>query len=236
MKPTDTNQPIKKNAAAPKASFIQAADNAYNSIKEKIISNELKPGTILKEIDLAEKLGLSRTPVREAMKQLKHEGLITLESYNRNVVAVFSDKDIIEIYGIRAVLEGYATSLAAQNITNDDLDEMKRIQDEMDNLILTDLDPGTMQQGFKNLNSEFHKTIWKASKNARIEKLLESSLEIPINVPESFFSSRQKIFETSSWQHREIINALEARNPVWAESQMRAHTLSVVGIAKEIRL
>ena len=97
-------------------------DVVFENLREAILEGELKPGQRLMEVQLAEQLGVSRTPVREAIRKLELEGLVIMLPRKGAYVANMSLKDIIDVLEIRASLEGLAASLAAQRMSSDDID------------------------------------------------------------------------------------------------------------------
>ena len=110
----------------------RAVDAAYRGIREAIISGDLRSGERVSEAALAERLGVSRTPVREALNRLRNEGLIVLERYRKGYVASFTADDLREIFRLRATLEGEAARGAALRIGEEDLARMEALQDEME--------------------------------------------------------------------------------------------------------
>ena len=104
---------------------------AVEHLRSLILSGQLAPGQRLLQEELAEKLGISRTPIREALQQLASEGLVNISSYKGASVAEFSGSDLVEIYSVRIALESYAASLATQNITDADLEQLEVLMKEM---------------------------------------------------------------------------------------------------------
>src|SRR6516162_706664 len=108
-----------------------AAETAYAVLREAIVSNVLKPGTRLRADELARKLGVSKTPVREALRKLQAEDLITLQPGNALMVKSISEEQLFEIYYTREALEGMAARLAAENAGQIELARLRVIQNEM---------------------------------------------------------------------------------------------------------
>src|SRR5450432_1169608 len=108
-----------------------AAETAYAVLREAIVTNILKPGTRLRADDLAKKLGVSKTPVREALRKLQAEDLITLQPGNALTVTSISEEQPREIYYTREALEGMAARLAAENAGQIELAKLRAIQEEM---------------------------------------------------------------------------------------------------------
>jgi len=104
---------------------------AVGHLRNLILSGQLIPGQRLLQEDLAEKLGISRTPIREALQRLANEGLVNISSYKGATVAKFSASEMIEVYSVRIALESYAASLAAKNVTEEDLEQLDILMKEM---------------------------------------------------------------------------------------------------------
>ena len=108
-----------------KVQSIQEA--VVENIRQRILNGELKPGQRLVQDELTAELGVSRTPIREALNQLVHEGLVTISDHRRTFVAEFSTEDLVETYTMRAALESHAAYLAARRITEPELRKLEAI-------------------------------------------------------------------------------------------------------------
>lgn len=216
---------MSRNAAQNDAE--SAADTAYRFIRHAIITGTLQPGETLREGHLAEQVGVSRTPVREALGRLASEGLVVLERYRRGQVARFSPDDVAEIFRLRGTLEGLGARRAAHRITTTQLAELERIEDEMER-VFHELGWHRHLALFDRLNNEFHALIAHAADSPRLERILASALELPASI----FNSYAEPFEARTLrthrQHREIIDALRSRNADWAEAAMAGHLFSIV--------
>lgn len=143
---------------------------AYETLKEKILTNEYKPGEKIVELELSEKLNMSRTPIRSALAMLENDKLITNNSRNETVVSKLSLDTFLEIYDVYENLEMLAVKLASQKRTSEDLlllDEIKSYRKELMETETFDF------YEFLNIDREFHKSLWNMSKN----KMLVSELE-----------------------------------------------------------
>jgi DNA-binding GntR family transcriptional regulator len=196
----------------------QAAEHAYRCIREQILSGERSGGEWLREDGLAESIGVSRTPVREALRHLAAEGLV-LYQRNRGVqVQTWTMSDLNEIYGLRSVLEPYGCRLAATS-GRADLEALSAMNSDMEhaaNATQPDLDRVT------ELNNDFHRLIIDASGNARLGDLVTSNLQVPL-VRHTFSRYSRSSLQRSMAHHRELVDALRAEDPDWAESVMRSH-------------
>jgi DNA-binding GntR family transcriptional regulator len=195
-----------------------SAELAYQSIREQILSGELEGGQWLREGDLAAIIGVSRTPVREALNRLAAEGLVQHER-NRGVqVQSWTREDLDEVFGLRSILEPWACALAATK-GNVDMAALEQLVNDMDAaadhehpdvLVMTEL------------NDRFHHTILEATGNIRLISILSSIQEIPLRRRTySHFTPEDR--QRSLSHHHELVNALRVGDAAWAESVMRAH-------------
>lgn len=204
-----------------------AVESAYRHIRSIIIRGEFTSGEILLESRLAEQIGVSRTPVREALSRLANEGLVVLRRYRRAQVASFSMADVAEVFRLRGRLEGHAARRACLRITAADILRLEVIEDELE-AAFAELGWHKHLPRFDELNNEFHAIIARAANSPRLEKILASSLELPASIFNYYTETFEERTERTHRQHREIIAALKARNPDWAEAAMSAHLFSIL--------
>lgn len=195
-----------------------ASDHAYRLIRAQILSGDRQGGDWLREGDLAESLGVSRTPVREALRRLTAEGLVRYER-NRGVqVQAWTTEDLDEIFSLRSVLEPWASRLAALAGTAD-LDELAALAHEMDAAAAgasADVDRIT------ELNNRFHRLILDGAGNRRLSSVVSSVVQVPL-VWQTFSHYSEESLRRSLAHHHELVSALAARDGDWAESVMRSH-------------
>jgi len=150
------------------ANVGNAAETAYAVLREAIVTNTLKPGTRLRADDLAKKLGVSKTPVREALRKLQAEDLITVSAGNALTVKSISEDELFEIYYTREALEGMAARLAAGNAGQIELAKLRAIYDEMK----TPSANGNLKQ-LRQLSGEFQLALFRAARNDTMYRLLK---------------------------------------------------------------
>jgi len=138
----------------------------YRILKSSIIKGNLKPGEKLSESKIAEQLGVSRTPVREAIQKIAAEGFVKMEPNLGIVVHEFSLKDLKEVLQIRRVLEGLAASLTAEEITQEEVSQLEKIIEET-NICVIKNDVVT----YNEFNAKFHSLICQFSRNERLMKM-----------------------------------------------------------------
>ena len=196
----------------------KAAEVTYLTIRRQILSGERAGGEWLREGDLAAVIGVSRTPVREALRRLAAEGLVRHEP-NRGVqVEDWGVGDLDEIFSLRSQLEPWGCGLAATTGLAD-LDALGDLADRMDaeaRRDQPDLDAIT------ELNNRFHRTVLEASGNGRLVGLVSAVVEVPL-VWRTFSHSSREAMQRSLAHHHEIVEALRSGDAAWAESVMRSH-------------
>lgn len=196
----------------------QAAELTYRTIRDQIMTGQRSGGEWLREGELASVIGVSRTPVREALRRLAAEGLVRHE-HNRGVrVESWSLGDLDEIFGLRAHLEPWGTGLAAARGTADLvlLGELATGMDAAAARRRPDVDEIT------SLNNRFHHLVLEASGNSRLVGLVATVVEVPL-VWRTFSHYTPEALRRSLAHHHEIIDALRAGDAAWAESVMRSH-------------
>jgi DNA-binding GntR family transcriptional regulator len=187
-----------------------------------ILTGEYGPDERLIEEQLAERLGVSRTPVRQALTMLEAEGLVEIAPNRGATVCSFSIEDVWDIYDLRAVLEGHAARRAAGRIGVPELQRLRELAGEMEGL------PGRFDDHEEEirtlvaLNQEFHGTIVQASRNKRLERLINRTVEIPLMF-KAFFWYTPHERTISNHYHRQILESLEKGDADRAEIIMREH-------------
>jgi len=192
----------------------------FNSLREAIIIGELRPGERLMEVQLAEKMGVSRTPVREAIRKLELEGLVDMIPRKGAHVAELSVKDIMDVLEVRASLDGLATALAAERITDDELKELKFINGQFSSYIEKENLNGSIKK-----DAEFHDIIYRASRNDKLQVILNNLREqvqrFRVIYLKDYSSSKNLIKE-----HNDIFDAVSARTIESARSFAKTHILN----------
>jgi DNA-binding GntR family transcriptional regulator len=189
----------------------------YNSIRENILSGKYAPGESLIEKRLAEELNVSRTPIREAIRQLELEGLVESIPNKGATVKGISNKDMEDIYQIRMVLEGLAAKWAIEQITDE---EIKRLSESYELMEFytskADID------AISRLNTEFHDIIYAATKSVVLQHILKDfQIYVKWARHESLSSLGRK--ETALKEHLAILKAFKDRNSKDAEKFLTLH-------------
>ncbi len=200
-----------------------SGSSAYEEIRARILSGDFGPGERVTEEALARELGVSRTPVRQALTRLEAEGLVTLVPNRGAVVRSYSLDDVLEIYELRALLEGHAARRAAINVQPKILETLWALVSEMEGFALGAF--ASRQEAvawFTARNNRLHQAIHAASGNHRLLDLLKRTVQVPL-VYRAFFAYTDRDFALSHYYHRRIVQALECRDGDAAEALMRAH-------------
>lgn len=192
-------------------------EKVYLTLEEQIISQKLRPGESITEMKLSRELGVSRTPVREALQRLDREGLIKLVPNKGAVVLGISEKDLIDIYKIRMRLEGLATSIAAEKRDPEFCREL------CDNVELTGfyMEKGDIEK-VKNLDSQFHDIIYRSCESRMLGKTL-SELHRYIASYRKLSLAVDGRIERSLSEHREIYDAIVRGDAAAADALTSEH-------------
>lgn len=193
-------------------------------LRSLILVGEYGPRERLVEGQLAERLEVSRTPIRQALAKLEAEGLVEVAPNRGAVVCSFSIEDVWETYDLRAVLEGHAARRAASGIREPELAELRRLAAEMERVAWEGhfADHEEEIRWLVTTNQEFHGVIITASRNGRLEKLVRRTVEVPLMF-KAFFWYTPHERTISRHYHRQILGALESGDAERAEIVMREH-------------
>ncbi len=193
----------------------------FHSIREDILSGKYEKGEELKEIAIGNELGVSRTPVREALRQLELEGLVEIIPNKGAYVVGLSAKDIEDIYTIRSLLEGLCAKWAAEYINDRQLAALE------ENVDLSEFyaSKGNFEQVFE-LDSKFHEIMYEASGSKTINHLLSDYHHYVQRVRRVTIATGRAY--KSNGEHRNILNAIKAKDGAEAERLATAHVLNTM--------
>lgn len=199
----------------------RASNKAYETIRSMILSGELQAGAQLAEEALAERCGVSRTPVRDALRRLEADLLVTRTDTHRCFVADWSISDVGDAFELRAMLEGRAARRAAERMTDVALARIRATNSALFNAINQTV-PNV--SGFLDANRDFHSEILEAAESRRLASLLGTLIEQPVVWRTAHHYSRDALLRSHS-EHEELISAFARRDGAWAEATMIAHIL-----------
>lgn len=203
---------------------------AYDAVRGSIANGEFPPGAWLREPFVASSLGLSRTPVREALRMLAAEGVVELVHNRGARVVRWTAADIDEIYRLRALLEGHGAGMAARDATPSQVAELRRLAERYEQAVDDDAGaPGLSAQ----CNNAFHAAVVAASGSSRLRTLLDVISSVPL-VTQALQRYTDDDRHRSVLQHRDIVTAIVHRDEALAESAMRSHILAARYTARHV--
>ena len=186
----------------------------FRHLREYILNGVYKDHEELREVTIGEELGVSRTPVREALRQLELEGLVTIIPNKGAYVTAITRKDVKDIYKIRSQLEGLCANWATKYITDAQIEELEEV------ILLSEFHlhkkgSGQIEQ-MSEMDGKFHKILYEASNSTYVQLARTMSIEAPERA------------EKSIEEHREILEAIKAKDAAKAEQLANEHILHVM--------
>lgn len=210
--------------------YLPLRDVVFHTLRQAILRGELKPGERLMEIQLAGRLGVSRTPIREAIRKLELEGLVTMVPRKGAAVASITEKDLHDVLEVRCALEELAVELACRFITKEEIEQLKRALQEFIHS-LTKKDITTIAEK----DVAFHDVIFNATHNKRLIQLLN-------NLREQMYRYRLEYLKDSSShavlvkEHEAIIHNLEQRDIAAAKKNIKSHISNqVMAVSRNLK-
>lgn len=207
----------------------QQTAKALLGLRDLILAGEVQPGERLSEVALAERLSVSRTPLRAALQRLEQEGLVALIPSGGYAVRSFSRQEVIDAIELRGVLEGTAARLAAERATTPE--RIRAIRD-----VVADLDtvlaaePSAMDfERYEALNGMFHRLLWDLAGSDLLRREIERMTSLPFASPNAFVNTESDVpafyrsLVVAQAQHKAIISAIELREGARAEALAREH-------------
>ena len=198
---------------------VKASDLAYETIRAMVLSGELSPGEQLSEEALAERCGVSRTPVRDALRRLEAELLVRRTESQRSFVADWSMDDVADAFELRAMMEGYAARRAAERMDDATL---ARLTEENAAIRKAVESAKPDVAAFLEHNKNFHELILQAADSRRLTTLLMALIEQPVIWRTAQHYGREA-FNRSYSEHEDLLAAFARRDPAWAEAIMAGH-------------
>ena len=193
--------------------FATKAETVYGEIRRRILNGDLKPSAPLNQEALAPELGVSVTPVREAIRRLEAEGLLQFQAHKLVIVTPLTHSELSEIYEVRLQLDPYAASLAARAAKDDDLNEIDR---------LAAASSPTDQMEQVRLNHSFHRAIYMRSGNSTLTEILDRLWERTDRY-RVMLITRDAALLAASREHIEIAQAMRSRQPGLVAELVHAH-------------
>lgn len=210
---------------------VSAADTAYLAIRTDILDGVLAADDRVTETALADRLGISRTPVREAVKRLLIEGFLRRAPGEGLRVTGLNPDEVQQIFRIRCMLESYGARRAAENATEADCAELRRLAE-----VMTAHTPPQGRDDFEIIsqaNTAFHNRIMAAAQSPRLAAMLSLAVSLGLVLRTyQMFTDHDRIRQNR--HHHEIAEAIAARDPDWAEAAMAAHLLAAASVARRV--
>lgn len=202
---------------------------ALLKLREMVLSGSLAPGERLYEVALSEQIGISRTPLREALSRLEREGLLERLPAGGFAVRAFSIEDVFDAIELRGVMEGTAARLAAERGADPDiLDNMRGIVEQLDEIV----GPGARDLDFSaytEFNAAFHAGLSNLARSTIVAGEVERASRLPFASPNAFSGAQSELMEirlsliTAQTQHRDLLDAIQSRESSRAEHIAREH-------------
>lgn len=177
-------------------------DVVFESLRKAIVEGSLKPGQRLMEVQLAEQLGVSRTPVREAIRKLELEGFVIMLPRKGAYVADMSVKDIVDVLEVRAALEGLAANLAAERMEEKEIEELKKVSEDLNEA----MKERNLDEILKK-DVEFHQCIFESAGNKKLTQMINSLWEQVYRFRAGYMSD-QSAMSGIREEHEQLINAI----------------------------
>lgn len=197
--------------------YLPLRDVVFNTLREAILKGELKPGERLMELQLAAKLGVSRTPIREAIRMLEQEGLAVTVPRKGAQVARMTEKDMEDVLQVRGALDELAVRLATENITPEQLEQLEQARQRFEH----SLNSGNVKE-IAQADVDFHDAIYQATGNARLVTLLNNLREQLYRYRVEYLKDRHS-YPRLLQEHQEIVDALRRKDKSSASEAMVEH-------------
>jgi DNA-binding GntR family transcriptional regulator len=199
-----------------------AADHAYAVIRAGILDGTFAPNARLKEADLVRFCGVSRTPVREALRRLAAEDFVVVHRNQGAQVKSWSDDDLDDLFSLRALLEGYSAGRAATRIKPEGLATIDAAIAEMDAVLAARGPQQRKIAEFLRLNRIVHEQVWRAAGSQRLFSILGRLVEQALMAHTAARFSMDRLAQ-SHHHHQELQRALEVGDAAWADAVMQSH-------------
>lgn len=186
--------------------YLPLRDVVFNALREGILKGDLKPGERLMEKQLAEKMGVSRTPIREAIRKLELEGLVVMVPRKGAQVAEITVKDVKDVLEVRAALEELAVKLACTKMTDKEVVALQETVVEFESAV-----EENRLEALVQLDIKFHDIIYKATQNDKLQHIINNLREQMFRYRLAYLRNPE-FHSTIEGEHREIFDAIKARD------------------------
>jgi DNA-binding GntR family transcriptional regulator len=200
---------------SPRALYEEVAE----SLRQRIFNRELAPGSWIDELKIAEAYGISRTPLREALKVLAAEGLVTMKVRRGAYVTEVSERDLADVYHLLSLLESDAVGVVAATATDLQITELEALHRELENAAKPE---NLNREAFFEINERFHLRLLEIANNRWRDQMVADLRKVmKLNRHNSLLKSGR--IEESLNEHRAVMSAVSARNPTLSMQKMQEH-------------
>ena len=199
--------------------FLPLRDEVFNTLRERILKGVYKPGERLMEIHLADQLGVSRTPIREAIRMLELEGLVKMVPRKGAQVAKISKEDLQDVLEVRKALDTLSVKLACERITEDEIKLLNNAEREFEKALAS-----KDVRDIAEADVAFHDVIHSATKNGRLKSMISNLAERIYRYRFEYIKQQSDGGKTLMLEHREIMRCIESRN---VESAVKATEIHI---------
>ena len=199
--------------------FLPLRDEVFNTLSERILKGVYKPGERLMEIHLADQLGVSRTPIREAIRMLELEGLVKMVPRKGAQVAKISKEDLQDVLEVRKALDTLSVKLACERITEDEIKLLNNAEREFEKALAS-----KDVREIAEADVAFHDVIHSATKNGRLKSMISNLAERIYRYRFEYIKQQSDGGKTLMLEHREIMRCIESRD---VESAVKATEIHI---------
>ena len=208
--------------------YLPLRDVVFNTLRQAILKGELKPGERLMEIALAERLGVSRTPIREAMRKLEQEGLVVMIPRRGAQVANITEKDLNDVLEVRIALENVAIEKACARMTEEEMRRLWLAAKEFEHTIAE----GNLVK-LAEADVAFHEVIYQASDNKRLIQVLNNMREQIYRYRVEYLKDENN-YPTLMKEHKDIVEGLVRKNKMQVTATMHQHVKNQAEAVKDM--
>ena len=219
---------MEQNLKVNENEYLPLSDVVFNTLRQAILRGEFKPGERLMEIQLANKLGVSRTPIREAIRKLELEGLVIMIPRKGAEVAKMTEKDMEDVLQIRDALDELAASIACEQMTKEQLDTLTETMHEFEE--------STKSKDLKKIAAadvQFHDIIYQATGNPKLVNMLNNLREQMYRYRVEYLKD-EKNFPILIREHSQIVEGLTAKDKTMLTAAMHKHVMNQATAVKEM--
>lgn len=189
----------------------------YEELKKLILTGKITPGTRMMEVEMAEELGVSRTPVREAIRKLEREGLVNIEPRKGAYAASMTKRDMVDILEVRQTMEGLAAQFAAERMTKEQIEDLQKVSEDFNNAVKA----GDMGEMIRQ-DTLFHHLIVEGTGNKLLKEMVEQLQELVLRFRYLYYDDFRRA-EKMPDEHKEILEGIIKKDGIRARDAADYH-------------